>query len=175
MIFRRFGFLFVLGAFLIFIAWQARTGIFRRANPGEPANKYMRQVMENPQLSEADAEILRTQYGNAHTNPSGLRYILRQPGAGDPPSVGAQVTVHYDGYLMDGKKFDSSRDRGAPFSFRVGTGRVIKGWDEAVLTMRKGEKRTLLIPWWLAYGAEGKGPIPSKAMLRFEVELLEVR
>jgi FKBP-type peptidyl-prolyl cis-trans isomerase len=175
MIFSRFGFLFVLGAFLAFIAWQARTGIFRRANPGEPANKYMRQVMENPQLSEADAEILRTQYGNAHTNPSGLRYILRQPGAGDPPSVGALVTVHYDGYLMDGKKIDSSRDRGTPYAFRVGTGRVIAGWDEALLAMKKGEKRTLLIPWWLAYGAAGKGPVPPKATLRFEVELIDIQ
>ena len=175
MIFRRHGFLFVLGAFLVFIAWQARTGIFRRANPGEPANKYMRQVMENPQLSEADAATLRAQYDNAHTNPSGLRYVLRQPGEGSVPSLGAQVIVHYDGYLMDGTKIDSSRDRGAPYSFRVGTGKVIKGWDEAFSTMKKGEKRTLLIPWWLAYGAEGKGPIPPKAMLRFEVELIDIR
>ena len=175
MIFRRYGFLFVLGAFLVFIAWQARTGIFRRANPGEPANKYMRQVMDNPQLSEADAAILRAQYGNAHSNPSGLRYILRQPGEGATPSLGALVSVHYDGYLMNGVKFDSSRDRGEPYSFRVGTGRVIKGWDEAIATMKRGEKRTLLIPWWLAYGEKGKGPIPAKATLRFEVELVDIQ
>ena len=175
MIFRRYGFLFVLGAFLAFIAWQARTGIFRRANPGEPANKYMRQVMDNPQLSEADAEILRTQYGNAHSNPSGLHYILRQPGEGPTPLPGSLLVVHYDGYLLDGTKFDSSRDTGKPYSFRVGTNRVIKGWDEALLAMKKGEKRTLLIPWWLAYGAEGKGRIPSKATLRFEVELIDIQ
>jgi FKBP-type peptidyl-prolyl cis-trans isomerase len=175
MIFKRYGFLFVLGALLAFIAFQARTGIFRRKNPGEPANKYMREVMENPQVSEADAAILRDQFGNAHLNPSGLRYILRQPGEGATPALGAQLFVHYDGFLMNGTKFDSSRDRGQAYSFRVGLGNVIKGWDEAFLTMKKGEKRTLLIPWWLAYGEAGKGPIPPKAMLRFEVELIDIR
>ena len=173
MIFRRFGFLFVLGAFLVFIAWQARTGIFRRANSGEPANKYMRQVMDNPQLSTADAEILRTQYGNAHANPSGLRYILRQPGEGQTPVTGIQVSVHYEGFLLDGTKFDSSRDRGAPLSFAAGMDKVIKGLDEAVLTMKKGEKRTLLIPWWLGFGEAGKGPVPKRATVRFEVELVD--
>jgi len=173
--FRNYGPLLICALFLAFVAWQARTGIFRRAHPGEPANKYMRQVMENPQVSEADAAILRAQFDQAHTNPSGLRYILRQPGEGQPPSLGATVVVHYDGFLMDGTKFDSSRDRGQPFSFRVGTGAVIKGWDEALSVMKKGEKRTLLIPWWLAYGESGKGPIPPKAMLRFEVELIDIR
>lgn len=173
--FRNYGPLLIGGVFLAFVAWQARTGIFRRANPGEPANKYMRQVMENPQLSEADAEILRNQYGNAHSNPTGLHYILRQPGEGAPPAPGALITVHYDGYLMNGTKVDSSRDRGAPYTFRVGTGKVIAGWDEALLTMKKGEKRTLLVPWWLAYGTTGKGPVPPKAMLRFEVELIDIQ
>lgn len=172
---RTYGILVILGLLLAFIAWQARTGLFRRANPGEPANKYMRQVLENPQLSEADARVLRDQYGTAHTNPSGLRYLVRQPGEGSPPSLGAQVLAHYEGFLLDGRKFDSSRDRGAPFSFRVGTGAVIKGWDEAFATMKPGEKRTLLIPWWLAYGEQGKGMIPPRATLRYEVELLKVR
>jgi FKBP-type peptidyl-prolyl cis-trans isomerase len=173
--FRNYGPLLIAGLFLVFIAWQARTGMFRRANPGEPANKYMRQVMDRPQLSEADAEILRTQYGNAHSNPSGLRYILRQPGDGPTPAPGSQIVVQYEGFLLDGRKFDSSLDRGTPYSFRVGTGVVIQGWDEALLAMRKGEKRTLIIPWWLAYGQTGKGPIPPRATLRFEVELLDIR
>ena len=172
---RTYGILVILGLFLAFIAWQARTGMFRRADPGEPANKYMRQVMENPQLSEDDARALREQYGTAHTNPSGLRYLVRTPGEGSPPSLGAQMVVHYEGFLLDGRKFDSSRDRGEPFVFRVGTGAVIKGWDEAFLTMKKGEKRTLLIPWWLGYGEKGKGMIPPRGTLRFEVELLEIR
>ena len=172
---RTYGILVLLGLLLAFIAWQARTGYFRRANPGEPANKYMRQVLENPQLSEADAAVMREQYGTAHVNPSGLRYLVRAPGEGPPPSLGAEVVAHYEGFLLDGRKFDSSRDRGQPFTFRVGTGAVIKGWDEAFLTMKKGEKRTLLIPWWLAYGETGKGAIPPRATLRFEVELLEIR
>ena len=173
--FRNYGILVILGGLLAFIAWQARTGIFRRANPGEPANKYMREVMENPQVSEEDAAQLRAEYGNAHVNPSGLRYVLRQPGEGSTPALGAQVFVHYEGFLMNGTKIDSSRDRGQAYSFRVGMGNVIKGWDEALLTMKPGEKRTLLIPWWLAYGEKGRGPIPAKAMLRFEVELIEIR
>lgn len=173
--FRRYGFLLILGLVLAFIAFQARTGIFRRANPGEPANKYMRQMLESPQLTEADAQVLRAQYGNAHVNPSGLRYIERSPGRGAPPALGALVAVHYDGYLLDGTKFDSSRDRGEPYAFRVGTGAVIKGWDEAIAAMKPGEKRTLLIPWWLAYGEKGRGPIPPKATLRFEVELLSIQ
>ena len=174
--FRSYGIVFILGFVLAFIAWQARTGIFRRHSAtDQPANKYMRQMMENPQLSESDAAIMREQYGTAHLSPSGLRYLVRAPGEGAPPARGALVVVHYDGFLLNGTKFDSSRDRGEPYKFRVGTDAVIKGWDEAFLTMKKGEKRTLLIPHWLAYGEAGHGPIPPKATLRFEVELIEIR
>lgn len=167
--------LLILGLVLAFIAFQARTGILRRANPGEPANKYMRQIMENPQLSAEDAALLRERYGNAHLNPSGLRYVERHPGTGPTPATGSEVVVHYDGWLLDGTKFDSSRDRGAPYVFRVGTGHVIKAWDEALAAMKAGEKRTLIVPWWLGYGTTGKGPIPPMATLVFEVELLEIR
>ena len=174
--FRSHGILVILGVFLAFIAWQARTGIFRRHSAtDQPANKYMRQMMENPQLSESDAAIMREQYGTAHLSSSGLRYLVRAPGEGAPPARGARVVVHYDGFLLNGTKFDSSRDRGEPYKFRVGTDAVIKGWDEALLAMKKGEKRTLLIPHWLAYGEAGHGPIPPKATLRFEVELIEIR
>jgi FKBP-type peptidyl-prolyl cis-trans isomerase len=172
---RQFGILLLLGLVLAFIAFQARTGIFRLKNSGEPANKYMRQVMENPQLTEADAAILREKYGTAHVNPSGLRYLVHNPGTGSSAPLGGLVVVHYDGYLLDGTKFDSSRDRGTPYSFQVGTGAVIKGWDEAFATMKKGEQRTLIVPWWLAYGESGRGPIPSRATLVFEVELLDIR
>ena len=173
---RQYGILLVLGLLLAFIAFQARTGILRvRSANEQPANKYMRQIMENPQLSEADAATLREKYGTAHTSPSGLRYLKGNPGTGNPPPLGSELVVHYDGYLMNGTKFDSSRDRGVPFTFRIGTGSVIKGWDEAFATMKKGEKRTLIVPWWLAYGETGKGPIPSRATLIFEVELLDIR
>ena len=101
--------------------------------------------------------------------------LVRNPGEGSPPSLGAQLVVHYEGYLLDGRKFDSSLDRKEPLVFRVGTGDVIKGWDEAFLTMKKGEKRTLLIPWWLGYGEKGRGMIPPRGTLRFEVELVEIR
>jgi len=172
---RQYGILLILGLVLAFIAIQARTGIFRRKNPGEPANKYMRQVMENNQLSEADATWIRAHFDQAHVNPSGLRYVERRPGTGNPPAPGALVTVHYEGFLLDGTKFDSSRDRGRPYSFHVGNGTVIKGWDEALGAMKQGEIRTLIIPWWLAYGEEGHGKIPPRATLRFEVELLTIR
>jgi len=173
---RPFAILLILGLVLAFIAFQARTGIFRRHSASDqPANKYMRQMMENPQLSTEDDAILKVRYGTAHTSPTGLRYLRRAPGTGQPPALGAELVVHYDGLLLDGTKFDSSRDRGKPYTFRVGTGTVIKGWDEAFATMLKGEKRTLIIPYWLAYGESGKGPIPAKATLVFEVELLEIR
>ena len=173
---RPYAILLILGLVLAFIAIQARTGIFRRHSVGDqPANKYMRQMMENPQLSTEDATFIMQRYNTAHTSPTGLRYLRRQPGTGQPPALGAELVVHYDGFLLNGTKFDSSRDRGQPFTFRVGTGSVIKGWDEAFATMLKGEKRTLIIPWWLAYGESGKGPIPSKATLVFEVELIEIR
>lgn len=172
---RQFGILLILGLLLVFIAWQARTGVFRRANPGEPANKHMRAAMENPQLSEADAAILRTQYQTAHANPSGLRYIVRDPGEGRTPGINNEVAVHYDAYLLDGMKIDSSRDRGEPLVFRISNGKVLKGLDEAVAAMKRGEHRTLLIPWWLGYGEKGDGRVPPRAMLRLEVELLDIR
>jgi len=173
---RSYGIVLILGLVLAFIAFQARTGIFRHDGPrDQPANKYMRQMMENPQLSTEDSDILMVRYGTAHMTPSGLRYLRRAPGAGEPPKTGAEVVVHYDGFLLDGTKFDSSRDRHEPFVFRVGTGSVIKGWDEAFATMKKGEKRTLIVPYWLAYGEAGRGPIPPKATLVFEVELLDIR
>jgi FKBP-type peptidyl-prolyl cis-trans isomerase len=173
---RQFGILLLLGLLLAFIAWQARTGIFRRANPGEPANKYMRQILESPQLSEADAALIRERYQTAHTNPSGLRYLVRAPGEGRTPGINREVAFHYEAFLLDGRKFDSSRDRGEPFVTRISTGSVIKGLDEALAAMRVGEKRTLIIPWWLGYGAEGRPPaIPPKATLVYEVELIAIR
>jgi len=122
----------------------------------------------------AQNELIEKKWPNAKTTPSGLRYIVLQEGEGKTPPRGTMVTAHYTGTLLDGRKFDSSVDRGKPFQFPVGNGRVIKGWDEAFLDMKKGEKRILILPPELAYGSRGAGNvIPPNATLVFEVELLD--
>lgn len=110
------------------------------------------------------------------TTASGLKYIDIEEGSGKSPLSGQGVSVHYTGTLEDGKKFDSSVDRGQPFSFTIGIGRVIPGWDEGVMSMKVGGKRKLIIPAELGYGARGAGGvIPPNATLIFEVELLAIR
>lgn len=110
------------------------------------------------------------------TTASGLQYTDDQQGTGAAAKAGDTVEVHYTGTLKDGTKFDSSRDRGRPFSFHLGAGRVIKGWDEGVAGMKVGGKRTLIIPANLGYGARGvPNLIPPNSELRFEVELLAIK
>jgi peptidylprolyl isomerase len=114
------------------------------------------------------------------TTSSGLQIIDTRPGTGATPRTGQTVSVHYTGWLYGngakGKKFDSSVDRGEPLEFPVGTGRVIRGWDEGVGSMKVGGKRTLIIPPQLGYGASGAGGvIPPNATLIFDVELLGVK
>jgi peptidylprolyl isomerase len=109
------------------------------------------------------------------TTDSGLQYRDIVEGTGAMPQPGQRVTVHYTGTLEDGTQFDSSRDRGRPFSFKVGVGQVIKGWDEGVGSMRVGGRRQLVIPPELGYGARGAGGvIPPNATLIFDVELLRI-
>lgn len=114
------------------------------------------------------------------TTPSGLSFEDTVPGNGASPQKGQTCVMHYTGWLWEngnkGAKFDSSVDRGTPFKFPLGMGRVIKGWDEGVASMKVGGKRTLLIPPALGYGAAGAGGvIPPNATLLFEVELIELR
>ncbi len=172
-------YLFLLGIVLLTIALVVRSGMLARQNPGRPINSAMREALaaEAPQLSEADATLIRQKYATAHRLRSGLLYVERDPGTGTTtPSVGQEVIVNYDGRLLDGTKFDSSYEHGAPYTFRLGTGAVIQGWDEALLTMKKGERRTLIIPYWLGYGVTGNPPgIPPRATLVFEVELIDFR
>ncbi len=109
------------------------------------------------------------------TTASGLTYQDFVVGTGAQPSPGKMVTVHYTGWLTNGTKFDSSRDRGQPFGFTIGQGQVIRGWDEGVMSMKVGGQRRLTIPAALGYGANGAGGvIPPNATLVFDVELLAV-
>lgn len=115
------------------------------------------------------------------TLPSGLAYRDEVVGTGAEPKAGQRVTVHYTGWLDEGggkkgKKFDSSRDRNQHFSFTLGAGEVIRGWDEGVASMKTGGKRTLIVPPQLGYGARGAGGvIPPNATLVFDVELFSAR
>jgi hypothetical protein len=110
------------------------------------------------------------------TTPSGLQYVDVVQGTGAIAQAGQMATVHYTGWLPNGTKFDSSRDRGQPFSFPLGGGQVIKGWDEGVANMHVGGQRRLIVPPELGYGARGAGgAVPPCATLIFDVELLGVK
>jgi len=107
---------------------------------------------------------------------SGLRYVDVSKGQGEEAAVGRSVSVHYTGWLANGKKFDSSRDRNEPFSFTIGAQQVIAGWDEGVAGMQVGGRRKLVIPPLLGYGPAGVPPdIPPNSILVFDVELMDVR
>ena len=107
--------------------------------------------------------------------PSGLIYIEKVKGTGSKAAAGKKVKVHYTGTLLNGTKFDSSRDRNEPFEFELGKGQVIKGWDEGIAMMNVGGKATLVIPSSIAYGERDMGQIPPYSTLVFDVELLEVK
>lgn len=120
------------------------------------------------------AELLDIDLADKVEDETGLAWIVRAEGDGPVPEKGQTIEAHYTGYLMDGTKFDSSVDRGQPFSVAIGVGRVISGWDMAFTSMKVGEKRVLFIPSDLAYGPGGRRPIPPNAPLVFDVELLGI-
>ncbi len=127
---------------------------------------------EAEMLAQTKKEI-EEKWPDAITTPTGLKYVVVTEGTGDFPAKGTTITAHYTGKLLNGEKFDSSYDRNQPIQFPVGSGRVIKGWDEAFLSMKEGEKRTLIIPPHLGYGPSGRGPIPPNATMVFDVELVD--
>ena len=175
---RSFFWLLLLGVVLASIALVVRSGIWARKNPGAPINGAMRVALADNSLqwSEQDIELIAKNYNGALDMPSGLRYLIRQPGTGPKPIRGQLVTVHYEGRFLDGEKiFDTSANHPeGPFNFRINVGAVIPGWDEGILDMKKGEKRTLIVPYWLAYGEKGiTGKIPRHATLVFDIELLK--
>jgi len=145
----------ILAIIVVFIAayYGARYFNFNVNDSGSESQSIKSQIVENTPI----IEVLKT-------------------GKGDEMKAGDKVSVHYTGWLEDGKKFDSSLDRGQPFEFILGAGQVIKGWDIGVLGMKVGEKRKLTIPYNLAYGENGiSGVIPPKSTLIFEVELLNIK
>ncbi len=127
--------------------------------------------------NESAPSSVPTQISDAEftTTTSGLKFSDLAVGTGSQAQAGLVAVVHYTGWLTNDKKFDSSRDRGEPFSFTLGLGQVIAGWDEGVATMKVGGKRQLVIPPALAYSNREIGEIPANSTLIFEIELLELR
>jgi len=144
--------------------------VLAQADQGSSQPAIYRAIV-NDSVAKEEA-LIKEKYPNAIRTSSGLMYIILKEGNGATPTSGALVEAHYTGRLLDGTKFDSSVDRGKPLLFLVGRGEVIKGWDEAFLSMKTGEKRILIIPPGLAYGDKGMGTIPPNETLIFEVELM---
>lgn len=150
---------------VIGVAALAAAILYPRLNPAQSTPD---SGAQNPAVADPNFETITTD--------SGLQYQELAVGSGPAAKAGDIVAVHYTGWLTDGTKFDSSLDRGAPFEFTLGQGRVIKGWDEGVAGMQPGGKRKLIIPAELAYGDRGVGGvIPPGAILVFDVELVEIR
>ena len=128
-------------------------------------------------MKKVDEKKGSMELNKEYTTPSGLKYTIKKQGTGIQPVNGDMVSVHYVGTLTDSAKtkFDSSRDRGQPFTFALGAGQVIKGWDEGIALLHVGDVAVLTIPSTLGYGERAVGTIPANATLVFEVELMDVR
>jgi peptidylprolyl isomerase len=166
----------VLVSVLVLVVAQLTTSSAAAiASPAEPVTAPTLVAAAAPEVASEVADNLSAKSEYTAT-PSGLKYRDLTVGTGAMPQKGQTVSVQYTGTLTSGKKFDSSRDRGQPFEFRIGVGQVIKGWDEGVGTMKVGGRRELMIPPDLAYGNRAVGGvIPANSTLMFDVELLGVR
>ena len=164
-----FGVLLAGSLFIVVCACQDKTSI--SPSPKARENK----AKDKKAVDELIAELKKKHpKAKLETTKSGMKYFVLKDGEGDKCGKGKKIKAHYTGTLMNGKKFDSSRDRNQPFEFTVGIGQVIKGWDEALSDMKKGEQRILILPPNLAYGARGAGGvIPPNATLVFDVELID--
>lgn len=178
---RSFFVLLGLGVVLLTIAIVVRSGKLMRANPGEPINAAMRQALAGTayQWSDADLALLAQRHPGAADTPNGARYVVLRPGSGDAtPRPGQQVAVDYTARLFStGEKLDASADHGGPYNFVVGQPNILPGWTDALHRMRKGERRLVVLPYWLAYGEKGskRGNIPAKSSVTLEVELLDFK
>jgi FKBP-type peptidyl-prolyl cis-trans isomerase len=168
------GFLLGIGV----VASVLSAGCSRRDEPAaEPpaaaAPKTPRPSTEEVWTSE-QLVFLKEKFGELQSTSTGLYYKILRPGVGDAKPERAKLcTVHYRGTFLDDRVFDESYKRGQPFKFRVGVPGVIPGWNQAVADMHKGEKRLVVVPYWLGYGVQGRIPvIPPRATLVFEIELL---
>ncbi|MCF6342243.1 MAG: FKBP-type peptidyl-prolyl cis-trans isomerase [Bacteroidales bacterium] len=154
-----------------FIYFNVKMLDFKTQEAMQAAREAEMEILESEETVKRNT-YLDEHYPDAKPTASGLYYIQLKKGNGDKPEAGKKVKVHYTGTLLDGTKFDSSLDRGEPIEFPLGQGRVIKGWDEGVANMSKGEKGVLIIPSDMAYGPGGRG-IPPFSTLVFEIELVD--
>ena len=150
-------------------AWTVNSAVFKKLE-----NEILTQRKNAQNKKRKDVlETITKRWPNALLDKeTGIYYVVNKKGTGRSPKPGNLVKVHYTGTLIDGTKFDSSRDRNLPFEFNVGTQQVIPGWDYTLLNMKKGEQRTIILPPEMAYGSRGVGPIPPDSWLVFDVELL---
>jgi peptidylprolyl isomerase len=167
---------------LIFVMGCGGGGDESSEEPASEAQKVESEVENQPVKAPPPGTIqplsadLPQFEGDTVTTPSGLKYIDIVEGTGESPSQGQICELHYTGWLANGTKFDSSRDRGQPFQTPIGVGRVIPGWDEGVASMKVGGRRLLIIPSNLGYGSRSMGDrIPANSTLVFDVELLSIK
>ncbi len=168
----------LFGLTLLTLGLVVRSGLFLRDNPGEPINAAMRRALaENAyRWPVADADRAAQLIPGSLDTPNGARYRVLSPGVGDAtPQKGQRVTLHYAAsFLTNGEKIDASADHGGPYNFVLGQPNVLPGWGDVLHLMRKGEKRLVVLPYWLAYGEKGqRGKIPAKAAIVLEVELVD--